>query len=254
MQIIFETIPPALGGVFAAALGLAFGSFVTLASYRLPRDEPIIAGRSRCPSCKTPLAARDLVPVVSWLLQRRRCRRCGAPVSPRYAIIEVVLGALFVAVYLRLGAGVEGLFLAGLAVGLVILAAVDIEAGIIPDKVLIVLAPLALAYQFALGDALAGLAGGALAGGVAAAVRLVFLRLRGREGLGLGDVKFFAVAGLWLGPMGVPGFMVVSGLAGAIFARLWRRMGGGEEFPFGPALALGLFLSLLFPGLATLSF
>ena len=189
MQIIFETISPALGGVLAAALGLAFGSFVTLASYRLPRDEPIIAGRSRCPSCKTPLAARDLVPVVSWLLQHRRCRRCSAPVSPRYAIIEVVLGALFVAVYLRLGAGVEGLFLAGLAVGLVILAAVDIEAGIIPDKVLIVLAPLGLAYQFALGDALAGLAGGALAGGVAAVVRLGFLRLRGREGLGLGDVK-----------------------------------------------------------------
>ena len=101
-------------------------------------------------------------------------------------------------------------------------------------------------------DVALGLAGGALAGGVAYAIRYAFKRLRGRDALGLGDVKYFAVAGLWLGPSGLPAFMVVTGVAGIAFALLWRRLGGGCEFPFGPALALGLFICLLFPELVRL--
>ncbi len=252
MYAAIDAVPPAFGIAIAALLGLFFGSFVTLASHRLPRGEPILIERSRCPACRAVLGPRDLVPLLSWLAQRRRCRQCGAAVSPRYALIEVLLAGLFAALYLHSGATLTGLLLAGLAVGLVTLSVTDLEAGIIPDKVLLALAPLGLAYQYVAGDVALGLAGGALAGGVAYAIRYGFKRLRGRDALGLGDIKYFAVAGLWLGPFGLPAFMVVSGVAGIAFALLWRRLGGGREFPFGPALALGLFICLLFPELVGL--
>lgn len=243
-----------LGSVAAMLLGLAFGSFVTLVTYRLPRGEPIFRGRSRCPSCEAALGPRDLVPVLSWLAHRGRCRRCGAPVSVRYPTMELVLAVLFVVVYLRVGATLPGLLLAALAVGLVTLSVIDLEVGIIPDRVLLVLAPLGLAYQLAIGHVLVALAGAVLAGGLAYGLRVAFLRLRGRDALGLGDVKFFATAGLWLGPASLPAFLIVSGLGGIGFARLWRRLEGGREFPFAPALALGLFLCLLFPSLSQPSF
>ena len=250
--VVIDAIPVALGVPVAALLGLCFGSFVTLASYRLPRGEPILMGRSRCPSCGAALGIRDLVPVLSWLMSRRRCRHCAAPVSPRYALIELFLGGVFVGLYLYLGATPALALLAALAVGLVTLAVTDLEAGIIPDKVLLVLAPLGMAYQYLTGDVVLGLIGGGFAGAVAYGVGYGFKRLRGRDALGLGDVKFFVMAGIWLGPFGLPVFMIASGLAGIGFALVWRRLGGGQVFPFGPALALGLFACLLFPEFAHL--
>lgn len=254
VDVVRDPLSLVLGSVAAMLLGLAFGSFVTLVTYRLPRGEPIFRGRSRCPSCEAALGPRDLVPVLSWLAYRGRCRRCGAPVSVRYPTMELVLAMLFVVVYLRVGATLPGLLLAALAVGLVTLSVIDLEVGIIPDRVLLVLAPLGLAYQLAIGHVLVALAGAVLAGGLAYGLRVAFLRLRGRDALGLGDVKFFATAGLWLGPASLPAFLIVSGLGGIGFARLWRRFGGGREFPFAPALALGLFLCLLFPSLSQPSF
>ncbi len=244
-----EAISPALDIVAAALLGLAFGSFTTLVVYRLPRGEPIVVGGSRCTACGAALGLRDLVPVASWLVHRGRCRHCDAPVSVRYPLIEALLAVLFVVVYLRAGATLSGVLLAALAVALVALAFIDLEIGLIPDKILLFVAPLGLVYQLADGDLVAAVVGGALAGGLAYLIRYGFLRLRGRDALGLGDVKFFAAAGVWLGPMGLPAFMVIAGLGGAVFAVLWRRRGGGLEFPFGPALAVGLFVCLLFPEL-----
>ena len=181
----------------------------------------------------------------------------GTPFGPRSLVIEGVVGALFAIIYVERGATPAGLLLAALAIGLVMLSAVDLKIGIIPDKIQMVLAPLGVIYRCAVGswaldDILISLAGGAFAGGVAYGVHYGFKRLRGRDGLGLGDVKFFAVAGLWLGPFGLPAFMIVSGVAGIVFALLWRRLGGDREFPFGPSLALGLFLCLMYPALTRL--
>lgn len=178
----------------------------------------------------------------------------GTPFGVRSLVIEGVVAALFAAIYVERGATPGGLLLAALAVGLVMLSAVDLKISIIPDKIQMALAPLGVIYRcvvgsWALDDILISLAGGAFAGGVAFAVHYGYKRLRGRDGLGLGDVKFFAVAGLWLGPFGLPAFMIISGAAGIAFALLWRHLGGGREFPFGPSLALGLFLCLMFPAL-----
>jgi ABC-2 type transport system ATP-binding protein len=164
--VVIDTIPLALGASRAALLGLCFGSFVTLASYRLLRREPILMGRSQCPSCRAALGIRDLVPVLSWLMSRRQCRHCAAPVSPRYALIELLLGAMFVGLYLDLGATPAIILLAALAVGLVTLSVTDLETGIIPDMVLLVVAPLGVVYQYLTGDVVLGLIGGGFAGAV----------------------------------------------------------------------------------------
>ncbi len=250
-------LPTALGVAFAGFAGLFCGSFAGLAAHRLARDQAIIGAPSLCPSCRASLGIGDIFPLLSWLVRRRRCGQCGAPIDARYPLVEGVVAALFIAVYLVQGATLPGLLLGALAVGLTTLSFIDLETGIIPDRILVILAPLGVIYGFVEGsqrldDVFVSIIGGGFAGGVAYAVHYGYRRLRGREGLGLGDVKFFAVAGLWLGPFGLPAFMIVSGVLGVAFALLWRRLGGGREFPFGPSLSLGLFLCLLFPALVRL--
>lgn len=244
----------ALGVALAGLVGLLCGGFASLAAHRLARDQPIIGASSRCPSCRAALGIGDLFPLLTWLVWRGRCAQCGAPSGVRYPLVEGVVAVLFIAVYLERGATPSGLLLGALAVGLATLSAVDLEIGIIPDRILVILAPLGVIYRYGVGahaldDILISVIGGAFAGGLAFTIHYGFKRLRGRDGLGLGDIKFFAVAGLWLGPFGLPALMIVSGVSGVAFALLWRRLGGGREFPFGPSLALGLFLCLLFPAL-----
>lgn len=247
----------ALGLVLAGVMGLFCGSFASLAAYRLARDQPVIGAGSHSASCQAPLGIRALFPLLSWPGSPGRCGQCGEPVGYRYPLVECIVAVLFMAVYFVQGATLQGMLLGALAVGLAMLSAVDLEIGIIPDVILAALAPLGVIYAYGSGlqgfdDILISLIGGAFAGGLAFVVHYGFKRLRGHDGLGLGDVKFFAVAGLWLGPFGLPAFMIVSGVLGIAFALLWRRLGGSREFPFGPSLASGLFLCLLFPALTKL--
>ncbi len=240
---------PAILYVKAGILGLALGSFANLVAWRLPRGEPIMAGRSRCPQCGHVLGVADLVPLASYLWARGRCRYCAAPVSSRYPVIEIACALLFVLALAAAGPGMEAIVLALLALGLVILTAVDLEHQIIPDEVSLWLAALGLVYQALPPDRmnalLAGSAGALLGFSIAWLLRMAFQRLKGREALGMGDVKFFAVAGLWTGVGGLADFMMISGLAGILFAIGWRLRGGDAVFPFGPALAVGLFCVML---------
>ncbi len=253
-------LPPELVGGFAAViLGLVLGSFATAVSWRLPRGITIVWGGSRCPSCSATLRVRDLVPVLSWLFAGRRCTQCGVPISPRYPATELLMAAMFLGAEMQLGMTWPALVLAALAVGLVIITLIDLEFGIIPDLVLILIAPLGPIYLLLLGakpmDLLTFSLVGAVAGsGAFLLVREGFKRFAGKDALGLGDVKFVAVVGLWLGAASLPNFMVLSGVLGGVFGILWRRAGGAEAFPFGPALAAALYLCLLFPAITRWSF
>jgi len=232
----------------AALVGLLFGSFAAAASHRLPRGESVLAGRSRCPACGRVLDVRDLVPVLSWLLVRGRCRHCAAPIGWRYAAIETAVAILFAVIALRVGPNVESLLLALLAVALVIIAAVDLEHRIIPDPVLAVVLLLAVAYRMLVaGDVVAAALGAFLGLAVGAVLHWGYRYLRHREGLGLGDVKFLAVAGVWLGPVTLIPFLVLAGVLGIAFGSLWRLFAPEPEFPFGPALAGALLFCLLAP-------
>jgi len=232
----------------AFAYGLATGSFVTMASYRLPRGQEIVFKPSYCPRCNTSLRFRDLVPFFSWVWQRGKCRYCHTPISFRYPVIELSLGIVFVLLVYCYGVAWVTLLLALLATELLILIVTDLEQFIIPDSIQIALFVTGIAYCI-LRQALPLDAIGSVATGLAIGLILHYgyLYLRKKDALGWGDVKFMAVAGAWLPVHDFVTFFLFAGIIGTATGLLWRGARQGSVFPFGPALAVSLFVNVLFP-------
>lgn len=247
-------------GVLAlvAGLGLIVGSFLSALTWRLPRGSSVAYGRSACPVCGTSLGPRDLVPVLSWLSTRGRCRHCSAGISPRYPLIEAATALLFVLIALRAPSPEAAVALAALGAVLIALAVVDLEHGLLPDVLNMAAVPPALAVAWLdTGTVLPAVIGGAVAGLAAWILKAGFRAATGRDGLGWGDVKFAAVAGLVLHPWQWPVFLILAGTGGVVLGVVWRGMVGrederGAEFPFGPALIGALLAVLLFPETAAM--
>jgi len=229
-------------------LGLLFGSFITMASYRIPRGEEIIIRRSHCPHCNHNLYFTDLIPVFSWLAHKGACAYCKQPISSRYPIIEIVSGAAFITVYMIYGMTMATVLLWLVAICLMVMIIVDFEHYIIPDRVQLVLLPLVIALRLIAGGNILNILLGGI-GGLAVGMGLrVMIRLwKKQEGLGLGDVKFLGIAGCALDPVLITLFLFLAGVIGIITALCWRLLGKGILFPFGPALAVSLFACLLIP-------
>ncbi|TAN51476.1 MAG: prepilin peptidase [Rhodospirillales bacterium] len=240
-----ELLPSLLAYLVFALYGLATGSLAGALSYRLPRRQPVIFDRSRCPSCNATLSAVDLIPVFTWLFTKGRCRHCGAKVSARYPLIELTVTGLFL-LSLALAPNLwAAVCLAFLGAGLVVLVVADLEMRLLPDPIQLGLALLAVGWRAATGGDWAQMLIGGVAGlGTALLLRWGFFLIRKRQGLGLGDVKFLGVAGLWLGLDGLPLFCFTAGVLGVLFGLAWRALGHGKVFPFGPSLAVSLFLAL----------
>lgn len=178
---------------FLFILGLIVGSFLNVLIYRIPRGEGFVAGRSRCPHCHHDLVWRDLVPLVSYLILRGKCRYCRKPISAQYPLIELISGIFFVMA--------PSLFALALLEIFLVLAVIDYQHLIIPDSLLIVLAAIALVQS--------GLHHWASALGCAAFFFLLWVISRGRW-IGFGDVKLAGVLGLLFG---FPGAVIVIYLA-----------------------------------------
>ncbi|HEU5046990.1 MAG TPA: prepilin peptidase [Rickettsiales bacterium] len=238
-------------------LGICIGSFVTMASHRLPLSQEIVFKPSYCPHCHTKLGLLDLFPLLSWLWNKGKCRHCGAPVSIRYPLIELALGLAFCGIAFFHGLDINALLLMLLATELAILIVTDLEHYIIPDGVQIALLLTGLAYRFYNGgsnetlvsDLVVGIVSGLAIG---LALHYGYLYLRKKDALGFGDVKFLAVAGCWLPLTAFVPFLFFSGLIGIFTGLLWRLAGRGAIFPFGPALAVSLFINVLFPDMMEL--
>lgn len=232
----------------AGLLGLVVGSFLSALTWRLPRGASVAHGRSGCPSCAAALGPRDLVPLVSWLSARGRCRHCGAGVSARYPLIEATTAGVFILVAARAASPEAAVALGALAAVLVALAVIDLEHGLLPDVLNLAAVPPALAVRW-LDDAalVEALVGAGVAVAAAWGLKALFHAATGRDGLGWGDVKFLGVAGLLLRPWEWPVYLILAGLAGVVLGLLWRSAGRGAEFPFGPALIGALMVLLLFP-------
>lgn len=233
----------------AGILGAAMGSFLTLVTYRLPLEQPIGLTRSHCPSCSTPLRAPDLLPIVSWLLSGGKCRYCKTRISPRYPLTEAACALGAALLIAHFGLTLESIALCGLWWSIVAIFLTDLEHYIILDEVQVAVGLFGLLYVYATHlswmdagiSALSGLA-------IGLALKYGFIWLRHKDGLGMGDVKFLFVAGIWLGePERFVPFLFFSGLLGIVSAIFWKALGQGERFPFGPALAVALFLCVLFP-------
>lgn len=239
--------------IIVLCAGLVFGSFITCASYRLPLEIDVIQKPSYCPKCQTKLGFWDLFPIFSWLFSSGKCRHCAAKISARYPLIELITGALFVFIYLRYGLTAQGFILAAMTVMLMIMIVADLEHFIIPDCVHVLLLPLAFAYHYINGtfspDILWGFG---LMTGLALLLHYGYSALRGRAMLGFGDVKFFAIVGVWLDLSAIPAFLFISGILGVVLGLVWRAMGRGQVFPFGPALAIALFLCVVYPNITNI--
>lgn len=245
-----EFLPIAI--VLAAVLGACIGSFITLITHRLPRDETIGATRSKCPSCSTVLRIPDLVPVFSWLATRGKCRTCRTPVGIRYPLTEIAsaLGAALIVSHL--GVGWQALAVCGLWWCIVAIIVTDLEHYIILDEVQVAIGLFGILYGWSLQTGWSSMAIGAAAGlAIGLTLKYGFLALRHKDGLGMGDVKFLAVAGIWLADAAnfIP-FLFFSGVLGILSGIAWKMLGQGERFPFGPALALALLGCVVFPHMA----
>jgi leader peptidase (prepilin peptidase) / N-methyltransferase len=225
---------------FAGVLGAIMGSFLNVVVYRLPRHESLVTPASHCPGCGTPVKPYDNIPVLSWLLLRGHCRACGESISVRYPLVELFTGLLCVGAVLAGETTAEIALGIGLILLVVPIALIDLETRLIPNKLTLPGAVLALGLGLALdpGGEPARLIAGAAAGGF-----LLIAALAYPGGMGMGDVKLAGVMGLFLGSAVAPALLIAllcgTLLGAVIIARKGARAGRKTAVPFGPFLALG---------------
>lgn len=248
--------------IFVFILGLIVGSFANVVIARLPLDESVIAPRSRCPHCLKPIAAWDNIPIISFLLLRGQTRCCHKPIDIRYPMVELLVGLLFITVWLKhwewgLATVVRDLFF---VFCLVTLTFIDLDHRIIPNEI-------SLGGLF-VGLLSAGLdprlnwsgwemrwvqsiLGAALGYGIFFSFSWIYKRITGRVGLGGGDIKLLAMIGAFQGPVGVIATLLLSSVSGSVIGLLWGWLEKKKNLrqlaiPYGPFLALGaLFYDLL---------
>ncbi|MBE6910463.1 MAG: prepilin peptidase [Ruminococcaceae bacterium] len=238
-------------GVLAVILGACMGSFLNCTAWRIARDEDFTKGRSRCPKCGHDLGALDLVPVLSWVFLRGRCRYCGEKVSVRYPLTELLCAALTLACLLRFGFTIIAARNLVFLMCLFCLSLVDLDVQIIPDGCLIIAA---LAWLAAApfsgagwGDVLRCVGAGLVFGGGILCVSLVMDKILQKDTLGGGDIKLLAVVGLYLGFVGTLMALLLACVLGLLLAAAMKKK-AGQAFPFGPAIAAAAALVLLYGG------
>ncbi len=234
------------------------GSFLGLLVVRLPAGRGVVHGRSRCESCSGRIAARDMIPLVSWLLLKGRCRNCGARIGWLAPAVEAA--ALGIALWaLMVLPSEEWLSWIGAALGWVLLtlALIDARHFLLPDLLTLPLIPAGLLVTWWGDQGAAGpmllphhLAGAVLGFAGLAGLGWLYRRLRGREGLGMGDAKLMAAAGAWVGWAGLGSVLLWAALPALVAAVIWGRLRGrlsaDMPVPFGTFLALGFWLTWLY--------
>jgi leader peptidase (prepilin peptidase)/N-methyltransferase len=271
---------PPFGLTAAGLWGLIWGSFGNVCIYRVPRGLSVARPASHCPACQQPVAWFDNIPVVSYLVLRGRCRRCQAAISPRYPLFELLVAGLALLVYARFVLGEPGppaqlvarflvyFFFSGM---LAVVAVIDYEHWIVPDRITYPAIPVLFVIGRLLGDvtwldAAIGTVAGYL---VLRAVADGYEWLTGREGLGYGDAKLMAAIGALLGWRALPLTIMCGSCLGSLVSipiLLWQRRSGRPPsadglpvdpqaengpslaktaVPFGPFLAAGGLIYLL---------
>jgi len=264
---------PALFAGLVFVLGLLVGSFLNVVIHRLPKmmeaewqaqcaelrgeTAPEIprynlwTPRSACPHCGHAITALENIPVLSWLWLRGRCSGCGAPISVRYPLVELLTAALSAAVAWKWGASIETAGALLLAWTLVALAFIDLDTTLLPDSLTLPLVWLGLLFNLgghfaSLPDAVIGAIAGYL---VLWSVYWLFKLVTGKEGMGFGDFKLLAALGAWLGWQLLPITILLSSVVGAavgIAMILLIKHDRRVPIPFGPYLAGGGVVALFF--------
>lgn len=239
-------IPYLILCLFLFFAGACLGSFFNVVAYRLPRGLDFVKGRSFCPVCRHTLESQDLVPVLSWLSLKGKCRYCGAKVSRRYPLTEAAAGLFAVASFLRFGLTAAALLAMLICCTLMTLTLIDADTQEIPDGLIVVLLLFAVASAFVWKET--GLVA-RLLGAVCVSVPMLLLNLIVPTSFGGGDVKLMAAMGLLLGWKNTLLAMFVALLLGGgygIFLLARHKKGRRDHFAFGPFLSAGCVTALFF--------
>ncbi len=226
-----------------AGLGLIVGSFLATIVSRWPRGRSVVTGRSRCDGCARALGPLDLVPLLGWLIARGRCRACGAQIDPIHPLVELGAGVIGALCAWAFPSG-TALFMAVGGWLLLTLAVMDARHFWLPDALTLPLAALGLTLgDWMLPASFADRALGAAAGaGVLFLLALGYRRLRGREGLGLGDAKLLGAIGAWLGWQALPFVLLIASLTALLWVAGLRL--AGRELDAATRVPLGTFLCI----------
>lgn len=265
-------LPATAIGVFVFLFGLIIGSFLNVCILRIPTGKSIVMPASACPKCGAAIRPYDNIPVISYLILRGKCRGCKTKISPMYPLVELLTGLLFFACYYAFGLSVETLKWATFSAIMIVLVFTDLRERILPDVVNFTGFALGLVFSFfvaptdgsalwianhifqfpppqpvlSLADALLG---AALGSGLLWLVSEAYFRLRGREGMGLGDVKMMLMAGAFLGAKRTLLTIMAGSILGSVIGIaviVARRKEADYELPFGTFLGAGALLVVFF--------
>lgn len=249
--------------IAVACLGLVLGSFATAIAHRELasvkwwgcEDE---SKRSACVVCGKQLECLDLVPFFSWLCLRGKCRHCNAPLSPSYPLTELLCAAASILAYYAFGFSYEFVLALFAVPFMAALILTDIRQMILPNRLVLILAIIGTAKLFLdmiFSDGpdpvlifMTGILGAVLYIAVAFVLGRFVSGLLKKDALGMGDIKFFGVVGLWLGPESLADFCILSGALGVVLALLWRFFKKEAVFPFGPSLIISFYALFLVGG------
>ncbi|VAW38567.1 Leader peptidase (Prepilin peptidase) / N-methyltransferase [hydrothermal vent metagenome] len=248
--------------VIVFVIGACIGSFLNVCIYRIPAGLSVVRPGSRCPGCGSPVRGYDNIPVFSYFILGGKCRSCKAAFSVRYAMVELFVALLGVALYLRFAFAPEFFAYAAFTAALVTVAFIDLDHKIIPNVISLpgIVAGFAVAclFGFVLSAGAADVLypsvidsaiGLVLGGGFLFLISFGYYMLTGRDGLGFGDVKLLAMIGAFVGWKGVLFTIFTGSVAGAVvgvFIVLFSGKSAKYAVPFGPFLSLGALLYIFF--------
>ncbi|MCX5911927.1 MAG: A24 family peptidase [Deltaproteobacteria bacterium] len=237
--------------IFIFCIGAMVGSFLNVCIYRLPQGLSIAVPRSFCPACQTPIRAYDNIPIISFLLLGRKCRKCRAPILWRYPLVEALTGGLALAFFLKMGLTLSFFCYFCFAAALVVITFIDLDHRIIPD--VISLPGVVIGFLLSLLGITLGmwssLIGIAVGGGSLYLVAIVYEAVTKREGMGGGDVKLLAMIGAWLGWKAVLFTLFFASLTGSVIGgaiMMARKEDSKLAVPFGPFLTFSALAYVFF--------
>lgn len=220
--------------------GLLIGSFINVLIYRLPRGESFILPPSHCPACQQRLKMWDLIPVLSFLWLEGKCRYCGVSISWRYPLVELLTGLLTVLWWVQFGQSIESVTILVLTYAIIVIAFIDFDHQIIPNIITLPLIVLGVASRAFQGEIVEGLIGCLVGGGILLLIVLLY-----PKGMGMGDVKFLAMVGVFVGWYQVIWILFIGSIIGSLVMiplLLFKKIDRKTPFAFGPFLVFATLL------------
>lgn len=238
--------------LFVFLFGVCVGSFLNVCIYRLPLGESLTKQNSHCMTCGTPIRKRDLIPVISWCMLRGKCHSCGAKISPRYTVVELLNGIIYLIVYLRFDidipiSGLHAAFVCLMMSALIVVFFMDWDTQLINTYVVIFIAVVAIPdHLFCQLETKLTLTS-RIIGFFIASVPLLIITLASHEkAMGMGDVYLMAAGGLFVGAKGALIALLIALVIGSICGIILKQRNGESVFAFGPYLSIGIAVAALY--------